>query len=64
MLKMVNFGEFFNPEACSHTVLPDRSYSFIHRPKIVGKCQNSNNSNATFRVLPDRSILIGEKCQN
>ena len=40
MLKMVNFGEFFNPEACSHTVLPDRSIligqKFISQmPKMV-----------------------------
>ena len=61
MLKMVNFGEFFTLKLA---VIQCYQTGHIHRPKIVGKCQNSNNSNATFWVLPDSSILIGKKCQN
>ena len=37
---MVNLASFFEIEACSQTVLPDRQVSF-NRIKNGGKCQNS-----------------------
>ena len=59
--KTAQFGEFWKPETCGQTELPDRSV--FNRKKICGKCQNKKNSNATFWVIFKHCVLCTKRVQ-